>query len=921
MPETTTQKKKGKTIFRTIAVPLLILLLVQVIMLTAALYLSGVFRRLRENERAILLKQVQNRQENLQNVMIGNWMQLDGISSKINTAMERLLADGTVTLESMDDSSDACMSLLYMVAQDVVTDFRTKRVSGIYLIFNSDDLSADRENGIAGKKPGIFIRDLDPASSPSLRNEDLLFEFAPASLVRSMNITTDNLWSSMFAYDFSENPEDYDFFYKPFQTAYDNNGQGDAEDYGYWTVSPFRYAEDDFTLCYTVPLILRNGTVYGVIGIDMTPDYMAENLPYGELFDDNYGNYILSASYQENDASPTPQEIRLTNILTYGEHLSLREGEEIILTLSEDGTYYTFQHNGVSYYANIAKFRVYSSNAPFENERLVLAGAVERDRIDNFPNQVLTAIVSILVIIFFLGAIVMVVFSRRVSRSVRRLSSEVTSAQKEGRSLLTLSQTGIEEIDVFADAITTLARETAESAEREQRIIAHERDHDFLTGLMNRRAFYRMADTVMADTSSLYVTALIMLDLDNLKQINDRYGHDVGDRYIYRASSCFRDALPDETLIGRMSGDEFLILMYGYHDRQEIRELVEALSEAIQESVFMLPDHKKDIIRVSGGIAWYPEDGITFAELIKKADFAMYQAKQDGKGRFAEFDPAVFNRQSVFNRTLAELDDLMQHPELLNYHFQPIVRATDGTIYAYEALMRVSGLPLLRSPDEVLSLARTEHRLHDIEWLTWSRTLASYDDLIRQGQLEERPYIFLNSISSEHLTEQEAAEVNDRFGPYLSRIVIEITEGEYMDPKAMEAKRNMPGCSGLFALDDYGSGYNSEKMLLDLTPKYIKVDISIIRNIDTSADKQMIVTNIVKYAHERDMMVVAEGLETEAEIRKVLELGVDLMQGYFLSKPARIPEAPSAESVRLIRAHRDMHATKAAPAPYFPGTA
>ncbi|MBR0090924.1 MAG: EAL domain-containing protein, partial [Lachnospiraceae bacterium] len=683
----------------------------------------------------------------------------------------------------------------------------------------------------------------------------------------------------------------------------------DAEDYGYWSVSPFRYADDSFTMSYTVPLILRNGTPFGVIGVDLTPAHMSDYFPYTELFDDNYGSYVFAKTTMDVAEGDTPREIRLKNIITNGEHLQLRHGEEITLTLSEDGTYYTFRHGDTDYYANIAFFTVYNSNAPFENERLVRAGAVEQRRIDSFPNQVLTVIVSILLLIFILGAILMILFSRQMSKSIRGLASEVALAQKEGTTLLNLSSTGIEEIDVFADAITALAQETAESAEREQAIIAHERDYDFLTGLMNRRAFYRSADAIMNETSRLDTSALIMLDLDNLKQINDRYGHDVGDRYIYRAASCFHDALPDGALIGRMSGDEFLVLLHGFPDREDIREIVEALSDSIQESVFMLPDHKKDIIRVSGGIAWYPEDGTTFAELMKKADFAMYQAKLEGKGRFAEFDQDKFDRQSVFNRTLAELDDLMSHPELLNYHFQPIVRAEDGSIYAYEALMRVSGLPLLRSPDEVLNLARAEHRLHDIEWLTWSRTLHCYEELLHQGQLDAKPYIFLNSISSEHLTETEMADIYNRFSAYLPQLVIEITEGEYMEPEAMEFKRRMPGISGYFALDDYGSGYNSEKMLLDLAPRYIKVDISIIRNIDTSTDKQMIVTNIVKYAHEHEMFVVAEGLETEAEVRKVLELGVDLMQGYYLSRPARIPEPLSAETVRMIREFRELTQT------------
>ena len=130
-------------------------------------------------------------------------------------------------------------------------------------------------------------------------------------------------------------------------------------------------------------------------------------------------------------------------------------------------------------------------------------------------------------------------------------------------------------------------------------------------------------------------------------------------------------------------------------------------------------------------------------------------------------------------------------------------------------------------------------------------------------------------------------------------MVIEITEAEAIDREAMEAKRRAPSSSGMFALDDYGSGYSNEGSLLELSPRFIKVDLTIIRGIDTDPDKQQIVQNIVAYAHPRSMQIIAEGVETAAELRKVIELGADALQGYFLAKPAAVPAqmAPAARKI------------------------
>jgi EAL domain-containing protein (putative c-di-GMP-specific phosphodiesterase class I) len=133
------------------------------------------------------------------------------------------------------------------------------------------------------------------------------------------------------------------------------------------------------------------------------------------------------------------------------------------------------------------------------------------------------------------------------------------------------------------------------------------------------------------------------------------------------------------------------------------------------------------------------------------------------------------------------------------------------------------------------------------------------------------------------------------------RVVVEITESEEMNEEYIEIKKSVEGFPGLFALDDYGSGYNNEKNLLKLGPQFVKVDISIIRDIDKDKDKQQIVSNLVDYAHKRNMMVVAEGIETAEELETVLQLGTDSLQGYFLARPAAIPNTIAPEALAVIR--------------------
>jgi len=241
----------------------------------------------------------------------------------------------------------------------------------------------------------------------------------------------------------------------------------------------------------------------------------------------------------------------------------------------------------------------------------------------------------------------------------------------------------------------------------------------------------------------------------------------------------------------------------------------------------------------------------------------------------------------------------MVEQRLVNYYFQPIFSGKTGRPFAYEALMRVN-LPNLRSPATVLNIAKESDRMHEMEAITFFRASECYMELLGKEMVDTEAFLFINSIANVCMTLEEESEFHERFSSLQSNIVIEITEEESMDMNLTERKRNAKGFSGMLALDDYGSGYNTEINLLELHPKFVKVDITIVRDIDTDLNKQQIVSNLVDYAHKRDMLVIADGLETASELKKCLELGVDLLQGYYLARPQAVPPAISHDAYMVI---------------------
>lgn len=435
----------------------------------------------------------------------------------------------------------------------------------------------------------------------------------------------------------------------------------------------------------------------------------------------------------------------------------------------------------------------------------------------------------------------------------------------------------------------------------------YERDYDVLTGLYNRRAFEQLSRELFFGEKPVQRAALIMWDLDNLKYINDTYGHDYGDQYIQAFSQILKKFNHEKGLAARRSGDEFYVLLHDYSQKELILDHIERVWNAIQQTTLYLPGGEGIRIRVSAGIAWYPEDARNLEELLRFADFAMYHAKNTKKGDMASYDAlAYMNKAYLLNATEA-LNTLIEKKQV-RYAFQPIVEASSGKVFGYEMLMRPQ-VKELRGPLEVLMLARHQSKLHLIETLTFFEGMATFVGMLEKGRLPDTMKVFLNSISSHMMPEKEGAAFQKRYEPYLKNIVVELTENEPSDNetswKKLETARSW-GCQ--LAIDDFGSGYNSEMALIFLAPDFVKVDASIVRGIDTDLDRQNILENLLSYSQKRGIKIVAEGVETSGEMALLIEKGVDYLQGYYIARPAFEPPVINttleAEIRRLWEHHR-----------------
>lgn len=990
MREKKSSKIKKNSLFRRIFIPMCLLVSLIACFIVGIASYYDILGELDDNSRNLFDQQVSNRSHDLQTSMVSKWSNLDVEIDRINAITENLVKTNQISLEKLSHSSDDSQLLLKKVSGEVITLLRNHGTTGAYILLSDGQFTASDTQHY----PGFYVMDNDPEGSYESGNSDLLLARCPVQLIDNLNIPTDTSWQPSFEFR-QEDMNKYKELFQNFHLVLENP-DFDIKDVGCW-LQPYKlYNSENYRISYVLPLIY-NQKIYGMIGIDISFTYLQKTLAYDELSNSGNGGYMLALQTKEN----TYQSMFLN-----GPYYSREIDQFSILNVSGENEVYI--NNSI--YCSPHILKLYNSNTPYESQKWVLMGIIDKSELYGFTEHLMSVFYVVIAFIILIGAALSFVLARFIAEPVIDLARRISYSSK-AVSHVNIEKTNIIEIDQLIQAIEKMSNDVLDSATRftniirlantnlagfevdfdkdelfltdgffdifmmnhvdtktmtpkefkklfqvfdncasptqnaneyiyhiqsqneniylrlrytqnqhkyvglveeisdmikERQVIEHERDHDVLTGLINRRAFQRKMKRLFSiDVQKLKIAALVMMDLDNLKSINDKYGHDCGDAYIKGAANIFKKFSPESTIVSRTSGDEFYLFYYGYDTKEDINEQLKILKQGIAQSILTLSNHKEVKVYLSGGIAWYPSDSTQFEELQRYSDYAMYSVKHSGKGEIAMFNVTDYENNSYIMKKRLDYYQLIDG-RMIKYAFQPIIEMHTGNVFGYEALMR-STHPTLRDTQEIISLAKLELQLNKIETLTWQEALRAYAEYYRNGDVSSTQKIFINSISNQILPLFEIENLEKKYSDILGQVVLEVTEDEEHNKNCFEAKKEiLTHWNAETALDDYGSGYNSNRNLLIVNPDYVKIDMDLIRDIDKDIDKQKIVENIVAYCHERNKKVIAEGVETYQELTVAFYLNIDYVQGFYFAKAEFVPPVPDENAVKALLELNDM---------------
>ncbi len=955
--------------------PLLALLIIQAAVIGGIIFFGGVSTRIKSNEIHILSENTENAKLYLEKETIHQWVNLVGDSGSMSAEIQELLEANN------KKPSDIKMdySLNGLIAEGVLEKsidvLRRSYATGIFLVLDGPAAINSPEN----TRAGFYIRD-NNAGRYSQDYSSLLMERGLPSIAEKYNIPLDSFWELGFSLE--DKNSSSAFFNKPFYSAVENGAKAaEFQNYTY-LAPPFRLSpKDTEVVTYSVPVILKDGTVAGVFGIEITlarlEKLLASDKDSGSITD----NFVLGIKKAgEESFVPVANSGYLFNQyfndqpkLSY----TYQEEEGIGSLNSKDNT---------KWYVSVKNLEVYSYETPFAEDQWILAGMARQNDLLSFYNSIRRRLLGAILVPILLSILGAFLIGKVVTDPIRKLLEELR--KKSGERGLTLNRVNIQEIDLLSETIEQLSADVERSASKissileyanvligvfeykdnsdqvfcsrslfemlgwetgeepycyiskaeftekmsevfddltfkynqkyypvdiegkrrwielviddneegtllgvctdvtvdieEKKKLERERNYDLLTELYNRRAFREKTGAFLSSGFN-GTAAVVMWDLDNLKYINDTYGHDKGDRYIVLFADCLKQLIKDGAIVSRYSGDEFVTLIYSRFGKEEIRERINKFTDILQNSKLELEGGYRIPIRVSGGLAWYPDDSRIFDTLLNYADFAMYTVKHSVKGIVMEFDPLTYSDNAYMLDGREELNHMLETRKV-KFAFQPIVRR-DGTLYGYELLMRPDFVKI-KGVEEALNLARAQAKLPQMEALTWFAGMEAIEKQNSLGMLGTEEKLFINSIASVCMSEKDQQDLEDNYGKWMHRVVMEITEG---DPSSEECEKKKIRCirkyKGLVAIDDFGSGYNSESALLNMEPDIVKMDMDLVRHIHKDTNRQIILRNLIDFSKRNHIEILAEGVETAEELEYLIESGVHLFQGYYIARP------------------------------------
>lgn len=430
-----------------------------------------------------------------------------------------------------------------------------------------------------------------------------------------------------------------------------------------------------------------------------------------------------------------------------------------------------------------------------------------------------------------------------------------------------------------------------------EEVIWRQANFDALTGLPNRLMFtHRLKLELSKVDRSKLPLALMFLDLDHFKEINDTLGHDMGDQLLKEASkrivSCLRgaDGVGYIENVARLGGDEFTVVLSELTDTSGAELVANRILDKLAQP-FQLG---KEVVHISASIGiveTHPHETIDTDTLIKHADIAMYDAKQNGRNRFSHFSKEMLMETQKRRRLVSDIHKALENDEFY-LEYQPIVDIQSNEIFKAEALIRwrhpIEGLI---NPDDFISVAEDSGLIVKLgDWVFYEAA----QQVARWRKTLHKDFQISINKSPIQLNMSEEGQGQSSWFDYLKAIdlpgesiIVEITEGVFLNKNSLVSEKlhKFRQAGMQISLDDFGTGYSSLSYLLKFDIDYIKIDRSFVQNLSTNAEDMVLCEAMIVMAHKLGIEVVAEGIETQVQLGMLSNAGCNYGQGYLLSRP------------------------------------
>jgi len=428
--------------------------------------------------------------------------------------------------------------------------------------------------------------------------------------------------------------------------------------------------------------------------------------------------------------------------------------------------------------------------------------------------------------------------------------------------------------------------------------LEYQASHDSLTGLPNRSLLRdRIEQAIVKARRDGHLVAVVFVDLDHFKLINDSLGHHVGDRLLLEVADRLVACVRGHDSVARQGGDEFVIVLTEQHDENEIIAVVSRLLEVISQP--WIDNGQEYGLSCSIGISCYPQDGAGPDALLRRADAAMYKAKASGRSTYHFYTPGL--NQAISERL--ELENSLRHAlerDEFRVYYQPRIEVASGRIIGAEALIRWDCPDKgLIPPDSFISIAEETGLIIPIGQWVLHEACRQNSAWLRAGLPPISVSVNLSPIQFRHAgLVQSVADALQQANLDPAYLELELTESFVMhDAERINvAMQSLKALGVDIAVDDFGTGYSSLSYLKRFPVDRLKVDKSFVRDIDSDPDDAAIVRAIITLGHALGLKVVAEGVETRAHLEFLQQHGCDELQGYYYSRPV-----PAVEMETLLR--------------------